>query len=101
MLEVAFNFDSDAILLGSPRYEVHTERLHRHHWKVKYSSLPAHRTLNETNSIQFTTRRKQCILSGVLWYSLGSQGTYSTWEGDTSDHISHGEKLKGDGGMSG
>ena len=40
-LEVAFNFDSDAILLGYPRYAEHTERLHRHHWKVKNSSLPA------------------------------------------------------------
>ena len=41
MLEVAFDFDSDAILLGYPRYAEHTERLHRHHWKVKNSSLPA------------------------------------------------------------
>ena len=36
-----FNLDSDAILLGYPRYAEHTERLHRHHWKVKKSSLPA------------------------------------------------------------
>ena len=32
MLEVTFDFDSDAILLGYPRYAEHTERLHRHHW---------------------------------------------------------------------
>ena len=38
---------------------------------------------------------------GVLRYSLSSLGTYSTWEGDISDHISRGEKLKDDGGMSG
>ena len=37
----AFDFDSNAILLGYPRYAEHTERLHRHHWKVKNSSLPA------------------------------------------------------------
>ena len=30
MLEVAFDFDSDAILLGYPRYAEHTKRLHRH-----------------------------------------------------------------------
>ena len=36
-----FDFDLDAILLGYPRYAEHTERLHRHHWKVKNSSLPA------------------------------------------------------------
>ena len=32
----------DAILLGYPRYAEHTERLHRHHWKVKNSTLLAH-----------------------------------------------------------
>ena len=37
----AFDFDLDAILLGYPRCAEHTERLHRHHWKVKNSSLPA------------------------------------------------------------
>ena len=37
----AFDFDSDANLLGYPRYAEHTEQLHRHHWKVKNSSLPA------------------------------------------------------------
>ena len=37
----SFDFDSDAILLGYPRYAGHTEPLHRHHWKVKNSSLPA------------------------------------------------------------
>ena len=41
MIEVAFDFDSNAILLGYPRYAEHTERLHRHHWNVKISSLPA------------------------------------------------------------
>ena len=41
VLEVVFDFDSDAILLGYPRYAEHTERLHRHHWKVKNSSVPA------------------------------------------------------------
>ena len=41
MLEVAFDFDSDATRLGCPRYAEHTEQLHRHHWKVKNSSLPA------------------------------------------------------------
>ena len=29
----AFDFYSDTILLGYPRYGEHTERLHRHHWK--------------------------------------------------------------------
>ena len=41
MFEIAFDVDSDAILLGYPRYAGHTERLHRHYWKVKNSSLPA------------------------------------------------------------
>ena len=41
VLASAFDFDLDAILLGYPRYAEHTERLHRHHWKVKNSSLPA------------------------------------------------------------
>ena len=41
MLEVAFDFDSDAIPLGYPRYAEYTKRLHRHHWKVKNLSLPA------------------------------------------------------------
>ena len=41
VLEVAFDSDSDAIILGYPRYTEHTERLHRHHWRVKNSSLPA------------------------------------------------------------
>ena len=31
MLEVAFDFDLDTILLGYPRHAEHTERLHRHH----------------------------------------------------------------------
>ena len=42
MLVVAFDFDSDAILLGYPRYAEHTKRLHRHHLKVKNSSLSAY-----------------------------------------------------------
>ena len=29
MLEVAFELDSDAVLLGYPRYTLHTERLYR------------------------------------------------------------------------
>ena len=37
----AFDFDSDAIFLGYPRYAEHTERLHRYHLKVKILSLPA------------------------------------------------------------
>ena len=37
----AFDFDSDAILLSYPRYAEHNERLHRHHWKVNNSTLPA------------------------------------------------------------
>ena len=41
VFEVAFDFDSDAILLDYPRYAEHTERLHRHHWKVKNLSLSA------------------------------------------------------------
>ena len=41
MYVFAFDFDSVAILLGYPRYAEHTERLHRHHWKVKNSTLPA------------------------------------------------------------
>ena len=36
----AFDFDSDAIL-GYYRYVEQTERLHRHQWKVKNSSLLA------------------------------------------------------------
>ena len=31
MLEVAFDFDTDGILLGYPRCAGHTERLHLHH----------------------------------------------------------------------
>ena len=53
--------------------------------------------LNEVND----ERRRGSPPGGVLWYSLGSMGTYSTWEGDISDHISRGEKLMDDGGMSG
>ena len=41
MLVVVHDFDSEAILPGYPRYAEHTERLHRHQWKVKNSSLPA------------------------------------------------------------
>ena len=37
----AFEIDSDAVLLGGPSFEEHSERLHRHHWKVKISSLLA------------------------------------------------------------
>ena len=44
----AFDFDSDVILLGYLRYAEHTERLHRHHWKLKYSSLPTTDTINTT-----------------------------------------------------
>ena len=40
----AFDFDSDAILLGYPRYAEHAEPLHLHHWKLKSSSLPASTT---------------------------------------------------------
>ena len=40
-LASAFAFNLDAILLGYPRYAEHTEPFHRHHWKVKNSSLPA------------------------------------------------------------
>ena len=39
MLEVALNFDLDAILLGYPRYAEHTEQLYRHYWKVNNSRL--------------------------------------------------------------
>ena len=39
VLVSAFDFDLDAMLLGHPRYVEHTERLHRHHWKMKNSSL--------------------------------------------------------------
>ena len=41
VLEVVLDSDSDAIPLGYTRYVEHTERLIRHHWKVKNSSLPA------------------------------------------------------------
>ena len=41
MLKVAFDIDSDAILLGYSRYAEHAKRLHRHHWKVKNLPLPA------------------------------------------------------------
>ena len=41
VLVSAIDFDLDAIILGYPRYAGHTERLHRHHWKVKNSSWPA------------------------------------------------------------
>ena len=41
MLEVAFDFDFDVILLGYPRYAGRTERLHRHHWKLWNLSSPA------------------------------------------------------------
>ena len=37
----AFDFDSDATLLGYPRHAEHTERLHLHYSKVKNSSLPS------------------------------------------------------------
>ena len=40
-LEVAYDFDSDAILFGYPRYAEYTERLHRHYWKLKNSFLQA------------------------------------------------------------
>ena len=30
----AFDFDSDAIVLGYPRYAEHAERLLQHQWKV-------------------------------------------------------------------
>ena len=35
-----FSFDSDATLLGYPRYAENTGRLRRHNRKVKNSSLP-------------------------------------------------------------
>ena len=41
------------------------------------------------------------VISCVLWYSLSSLGTYTTWEGDISDHISRGENMMDDGDMSG
>lgn len=37
----------------------------------------------------------------VLRGSLSSLSTYSTWEGDLSNHISRGENSVDDGGMSG
>ena len=40
MLESAFNFDSDAILLGYRTYAGHTERLYRHNRKVRNMSFP-------------------------------------------------------------
>ncbi|VDB90365.1 Bgt-20057 [Blumeria graminis f. sp. tritici] len=43
MFEIAFDFHSDAILLGYTRYAEPTRRLHWHHWRVKSSSLPAWR----------------------------------------------------------
>ena len=46
ILEVAFDFDSDAIPLAYPKYAEHTERLQRHHWKVKNSSLPAPQSIS-------------------------------------------------------
>ena len=36
----AFDFDSDAILVGYLIHAEHTERLHRYNWKVKTSSFP-------------------------------------------------------------
>ena len=42
MLEVALDFDSDAILLGYPRYANILSVYSRHHEKVKSSTLPAH-----------------------------------------------------------
>ena len=51
MLDVSFDFDSDVNFLGYPRYAEYTERLHRHHWKVKNSSLPA-------NAICYASRQK-------------------------------------------
>ena len=44
MLDVAFDFDSEAILLGYLRYAEHNERLYRHLLKMKNSSLPAIQT---------------------------------------------------------
>lgn len=41
MLALASNFDLNAKILGYLRYAGHTERLHRHHVKMKSSSLPA------------------------------------------------------------
>ena len=43
MLEVVFDFDSDAILLGYPRYAENIERLHWQHRKVEKLSLSAMR----------------------------------------------------------
>ena len=60
----AFDLDSDAILLGYPRYAEHSERLHRHHWKVKNSSLPIR--------VFFSRWLKDCfIVLSKFWLTFG------------------------------
>ena len=46
VLEVAFDFNSDAILLRYPRYAENTKRMHGWQWKVKKSSLSAESVLS-------------------------------------------------------
>ncbi|VDB84126.1 Bgt-20529 [Blumeria graminis f. sp. tritici] len=41
MLKISFDFGSDSILLGYPRYAELTERSNQHSWKVTNSALPS------------------------------------------------------------
>ena len=65
--EFVFDFYSDAILLGYHGYAGHNERLHRHHWKIKKSSLPV---LRNNWGLQISLRKSlyQAIYQAVILF---------------------------------